>query len=310
MATDDLERPELAAIYESVAGTLAPDVDTAALFAAVARAVARAKAEHPTRAVSSAQLVARIAASAGADAAALTVIDELFVADLLLAEACLHGDDDAVKELDGLLAAAVLPVLRRQLSAHPSQIDEIMQRVRVRILVGERDNEAKLRSYTGRGRLAAWARVVAVRVAYNLLAERDPGLASQQEESLVQAATDALEDPELQLLLTRYAPALTQAVQTALAALGQRERALLRLSLLDQLSIDQIGAIYGRDRSTAARWIARAKQALIAAARAEFCALTQASESEFFSLVDKLPGYFDMSLERLLEQAEGLALPA
>jgi RNA polymerase sigma-70 factor (ECF subfamily) len=158
-------------------------------------------------------------------------------------------------------------------------------------------------AYNATGQLAAWARVVAVRVAYNLLDDARAHTAADIEDSLVQAAIESHEDPELQVLLARYTPVLSRAMELAVTQLTNKERALLRMSLVDALSIDHIAAIYNCHRATAARWLRSAKETLAERARQAFCQLAETSDADFYSIMRALPGYVDVSLERLLAPA-------
>ena len=306
-----MEAPEIRTVrqaYESVVGPVSDSAEHRALLAAVAAAVSTAQATHPTLQVPVAAFVARIARVAGASSEASAIISDMFAADLWLAEAALGGDRAANQLIEDILRSTVQPIVQQRVGANPARVDEIMQLVRVRMLVGDAERPAKLGTYAGRGSFAAWARVVAVRVTYNLLGETKAPVSAELEESLVQAAIVDSDSPELQVLLTRAAPLLKHAMQQAVAALPIRERTLLRLSLVDALSIDEIGAIYDCHRATAARWVASAKDMLADAARTAFCTLAQTSESEFLSVMRALPGYFDVSMERLLvESSEPLA---
>jgi RNA polymerase sigma-70 factor (ECF subfamily) len=69
------------------------------------------------------------------------------------------------------------------------------------------------------------------------------------------------------LLRSDYGPPLQAAFEQALADLGDRDRTALRMHLVDGLSIDQIGKIFGVHRSTAARWLARAGELIVQSTR-------------------------------------------
>src|SRR5262249_43055522 len=66
-------------------------------------------------------------------------------------------------------------------------------------------------------------------------------------------------DPEIEHFKRLYAAEFRAALSEAIAGLASRERNLLRHGFADALSIDQIGALYGVHRSTAARWIHAAR---------------------------------------------------
>ena len=71
---------------------------------------------------------------------------------------------------DGLLTGAVEMGLRR-LRATPSEVSEIEQLLRVKLLTQEADGagRARLGDFTGRGDLRGWLRVAAVRLAIGIL---------------------------------------------------------------------------------------------------------------------------------------------
>lgn len=83
--------------------------------------------------------------------------------------------------------------------------------------------------YQARGKLVAWVRIMAVRTALNLIGSAKP---DELEQSLVQAAVDGDDDPELQVLLARCAPLVRSAMQNAVKLLPNKERCLLCFSLV------------------------------------------------------------------------------
>jgi RNA polymerase sigma-70 factor, ECF subfamily len=297
----DKDLKSLCAEYERTTGPLSDEVADL-LCPLLARNVADAYSAQPEAGVPRGILIARVAAIAGLDLAALA---ELHLSDLLLAERCLAGETRAVRALDDMLATTVRDVIRSKLSLTQVQTEEVMQLVRVRMLVATAERPARLASYRAQGKLSAWARVVALRIAL------DANVKSVDEtESLVQAAALDLDDPELRLLCERYGPLLRDAIERSVRILSRRERTLLKMSIVDALTIDQIGAIYTCHRATAARWVSAAREALIAHAREQFCALAKASESDFISIVRALPSYLDVSLERILREPTQLSTAA
>jgi RNA polymerase sigma-70 factor (ECF subfamily) len=114
--------------------------------------------------------------------------------------------------------------------------------------------------YAGRGPLRGWLRVTATREVLRLL--KRGGREVELEDRMLEAPTLG-DDPALAALKERYRDALANAFREALAALGARERTLLRYQLVDGLSIDDIGAIYQVHRATAARWLVKVRDELI-----------------------------------------------
>src|SRR5687767_7886006 len=87
-------------------------------------------------------------------------------ADLALAQACAAGDAAALRRFDDeILRPAVQAV--RTIDAAPAFVDEVRQRLRAKLLVGDgtADGVAQIRQYAGRGALRGWVGVAAVRTA-------------------------------------------------------------------------------------------------------------------------------------------------
>lgn len=198
----------------------------------------------------------------------------------------------------------LLPGIRAAL-AHACRrsdvVDEIVQRVRVRVLVGDAGARPKIATYTGRGRLYAWLRVTALRMFTNLA--RAEGRGDARDELATAAATSlAWPTPDRLLLDARHGPALREALGAALGALAPRERTLLRLHYLEGLALEAIATIYAVNKSTVSRWIAAAREGLLqhALGALRTDALAPADTEELESLCAYLCGRLDLSLSRLL----------
>jgi RNA polymerase sigma-70 factor (ECF subfamily) len=108
-------------------------------------------------------------------------------------------------------------------------------------------------------------------------------------------------DPELRYIGAMYHDAMTAAVRSAFAALETRERRLLRLAMLDGLTIDDLGKLHGVHRATAARWLADARERVLELTRAQLTEVLGASASEVDSIVRLVHSRVEVSLDRLLQ---------
>jgi RNA polymerase sigma-70 factor (ECF subfamily) len=231
----------------------------------------------------------------GADAAAR------HGADLFLACASAHGDPAALRHVDALLVAASHAV--RQIDADPAFVDEARQRLRAALLVGDGAAPPRIAAYAGRGPLRAWLGVSAVRTA--LMMERARKRAKEVPAddpdelggALAMASTG---DPELDLLKRQHAAAFRAALVEACAGLEPRLRACLRMHLVDELSIDEIGAAYGVHRATAARWVQRARDELAATSHRLLIERLRLSATELDRLAALVRSQLDVSLSQLL----------
>ena len=93
---------------------------------------------------------------------------------------------------------------------------------------------------------------------------------------------------------------LAIAIRAALVELTARERTLLRYSLIDDLTLDEIGAIYTTHKSTVSRWLARTRERLWELARDKLAIQLAGQTDQISSLVRGLRDSLDLSLERLL----------
>jgi RNA polymerase sigma-70 factor (ECF subfamily) len=198
--------------------------------------------------------------------------DDLHHADLAWARALAAGDTAALERYERELVPAIDAQLRRR--GHPADaVADVQQTLRARLLVGD-GGEPAIARYEGRGPLRAWVLVSALREAVRLRrrAHREPALGDDALAALADRGADggpagagSVDAPGKE----RYREAFRAAFRAAIAQLSARDRNLLRMHLLDGLTIDQVGAIQGVHRATAARWIERAREAVARAVRRE-----------------------------------------
>jgi RNA polymerase sigma-70 factor (ECF subfamily) len=263
----------------------------------VERAIDRARSAHPDLRVDDEAFAALLGACVAGSPDPLAALDTLHLGDLLLAGASMRGDAGAVVRLERDCLGPAHAVVARILG--PSECDDAMQSVRERLLVGREGSAPRLGEYAGRGSLAGWIKVVAVRTALNWARDhRDQGT-SPDDDALLELP--GAEHPELEHMRAQYRPEFKAAFQAALAALDARERILLRLQFVDDLTVDQIGALYSVHRSTAARWVARARESLFEGTRRRLAERLGLDASRLASILDLVRSHVDLSLVRLLE---------
>jgi len=173
-----------------------------------------------------------------------------------------------------------------------------VQTVMTRLIVGGADGAPILDRYTGRGRLGAWIRVVASRDALKAL--RGDGREVPIDAARLDRVGAPDADLEMDYMKAVYRTAFADAFYAALDGLAPRDRLMLRYSVLDGLSIDRIAAAYGVHRATAARWVARARQQLVASTRARLIRAEGLTDSEFDSVTRLIRSQLDLSIRRRL----------
>lgn len=218
-------------------------------------------------------------------------LKSLHLADLLLALACLEHDRAALTQLDAQLTVVVSTVGRRSTAA---ERDELEQELRVRLLVPRDGAPAKLTLYGGRGPLGAFARVVALNLVHTA---RERAL--QASDTQLAGLPDQA-DWESQVLRVDQQAQFREAFRRAVQSLTARQRALLRLNLLDGLSIDELAPLYAVHRSSIARWLAEARATLEAHTRKLLGELLHLSAQDVERLLASTQSGFELSLGRAL----------
>ncbi len=214
--------------------------------------------------------------------------------DLYLACACAAGDAAAHRVLEEQVLSQV-PLFVSRVTTSPDVTAEIRQDLRERLLVGRGDARPRIAEYAGQGPLGGWVRVAALRMALDRAGD------ARREEAMAEVPALATPvDPELALLRERYRDSYQTALRDALGALAVKERAVLRLSVVDGLSIDAIGRAYRVHRATAARWVVGAREQLLKHTYALLGERLQLRESELRSLATALRSELHLSLGRLL----------
>lgn len=238
-------------------------------------------------------IAARVASRAGETAD--RVVRTMPAADLYLAAACAVGDPAAIAAFRDVHGPAIRQVLGR-LGAPIATIDETEQRVLVMLFVGEGGGAPQITTFSGRGRLRSWLRSVAIRTGRRLMGVLHGG---DDREDDLDDLPGAVRDPELELLRARYATEVKAAFASALAALSERQRNVLRQYYLDELTIDQLAALYQINRATAARWVAGARLAIVTRTRELLVGELGVASSDVDSIIRLVRSQLSLSLREL-----------
>jgi RNA polymerase sigma-70 factor (ECF subfamily) len=223
---------------------------------------------------------------------------QLHTVDLYLACACACGDTHAVAafEIQGL---GVIDRALASLRIDEHVVAEVKQQLRRDLLVGD-GRPPGIVDFLGRGHLRGWVRVMAVRAALALVrrARRDRSI----DQDLLEHELGPQNDPELEFLKHKYRSEFGSALQEAIGDLPVRERTLLRQQFLDGLSIDEIGFLYQVHRATAARWLVRARERVLARTRAKLMRRLTLQPEEFESILRLIHSRLDFSLRAFFGQ--------
>jgi RNA polymerase sigma-70 factor, ECF subfamily len=257
-----------------------------------------AQAAWPTVELAPELFIAHIARHLPEGVPVETALRQMHTDDLYLACACAKGDIRAIAAFD----THCMSVVESAVSRHRVSSDvaaEVKQLVRERALVGD-SGPPRIAGFSGRGDLRGWVRVMATREAMLLSRRARRETPVDDEELLYAFVTPG--DAELEQAKSRYRDEFKQAFDVALRSLPARDQTLLRQHVIDGLTIDQLGALYRVHRSTAARNLERARQAVLAATRAQMQNRLHVRTTELDSILRMIRSKLEVSLRALVKK--------
>jgi RNA polymerase sigma-70 factor, ECF subfamily len=220
------------------------------------------------------------------------------IPDLYLACGCALGHKTAVVAFDRAFRPLVGQVIAR-MDRSPAFADDVFQHMCERLLVGSGEGAGKITEYAGRASLRAWLTTIAKRTALNLRRRKDDQPAETDRSGVIEAGMAALgarEGPETGLLKARFKGIFEGAIRAALDGMSAADRTLLVLNLVDGVTVRQLAAMQGATKSTMARRIASAREALAEATRRELRGQAKLTESEYESVVALLQSQLEVSV--------------
>lgn len=183
---------------------------------------------------------------------------ELRPDDLWLACGALTEVPAALRVLDELIAAACSR-LSGAMAEAGVELEELTQGIRVDLLVGS-DGTPKLQRYSGRGSLSRWIRSAAARRL--ALALKARGARSELGNALSGSAMALPSLPEFRALEHQQRTLFVQYLREAFFELDVRQRNLLRLHLIQGMSLAALGRQYRVHRTTMHRKVWQACEQL------------------------------------------------
>ncbi|PTL77365.1 RNA polymerase subunit sigma-70 [Vitiosangium sp. GDMCC 1.1324] len=224
------------------------------------------------------------------------VLRILHGADLYLACACATGEPSALRAFE----QNILRFIPYRLGAlSPSMVEEVLQVLRERLLVGTEEAPPKIESYGGRGPLLTWVGITAGRIAGELVRRngRELPVTDPPEEFARMLASG---NPEHEILREDARQLLVEVVRKAVAALPEQERTLLRLHHFDGFTMDRLALMYGDSRSGVARKVASAREQLLERVHAELAHQLKQDHLAMESLLGLVRSQLEISLQRML----------
>lgn len=230
-------------------------------------------------------------------------LEDAALGELHLACGCSRGDKDALARFDVDYMSAVGPALAH-MKLPQGTADEVRQRVRHKLLVPtDVGGYPKIDAYAGRGKLRGLVKVVATRTALNLIraSKREVGLSDGGGGLDLSRLPSPERDPELHYMKQQYRQHFSEAFEAAVGDLDGRQRNLLRLHLLEGITLDRLATMYDVHRATVVRWLAKARSTLMEATHKRLQARLSVNPEELESLMRLIASRLDVSVQRMLQ---------
>ncbi len=280
-------RSFVAALEPDTAAELPPGLD-----AAIDRVIETARAAWPGIELDDDVFLAFVAERTHGPV--LAALERLPAADLYLVCACARHDPAALRAFDASFVGEVEPALR-QSGLFPDLVDEVKQRLRIKLLMATDGHPPRILDYMGRGGLHGWLRVIAVREGLNAMrADRRALAANLSDVPLVSG------DPALEHVKARYRVEFRQAIAEAAATLEPRERNVLRQYYLDGFTFEALAGMYRVHLATVARWVEKAREALFSATRRVLVTRMNIPRDDIDSVLRLIESQLEVSARDLL----------
>jgi len=258
--------------------------------------LAAARARWPELAIEparfEAELVRRLGTPLTPELLASIRADEVY-----LAIACGDGAPPAVAHVEAACAREV-EIATKKLRGTPDQADELRGYLHQLLFTAEPGRAAALATFSGRGDLRGYLRVIASRELIRMINRGRKEVPLDDE--VVLDGLGITNDPEISVMRRRYGADVDAALRAALGSLDERNRAVLRYAMVDGWSSEKIGAFYGVHRGSVARWLQTIREQLGDQIRAELATRLKLPVDEVTSVVRLVQSRIEISFARLL----------
>jgi RNA polymerase sigma-70 factor (ECF subfamily) len=263
----------------------------------LARAIGTAREAWPELQVDTRLFLAHVARHLSRGEDLTRALTQLFVADLFLACGCAHGEPQALACFEKTYLAKVVRTLG---PGHPlGGGDEVIQCLRERLLVATDSAPPRIATYSGRGPLAVWVHMAAIRLAINLRKAEQRGAQCAAKLFALRAPQA---DPELEYLKACYATEVEEAFRVTLSALSPRLGNVVRLHYLEGVPVGAVGTIYRVSGRTVQRWLSEARRTILDETRRRLCQRLKLAEGELDSLLGMVRSRLDLGIFQHLPQ--------
>jgi len=225
--------------------------------------------------------------------------------DLYLAVACSIGESAAITVFSRRYMSRLSHYLRR-FGDSSELIDDVRANLEDKLLFSaEVGHPPRIHQYVGRGPLEAWVAMTAQRSLLSMLRSRGSASRSAPADELWElwSAASGLERDESH----RFADTIRETLRQVIQSLPVRERNVLRLSIVEDVSLSQIARMLNVNQSTVSRAFHACLDKVNEEMRVRLKALHGMRDSEIESVVRDLRSQIDLSLSGVFADAPELA---
>ncbi len=197
-------------------------------------------------------------------------IGEIRADDLCLIIACERGDEKAWEDLVAGFDATVKSAARK-ISANAEDAEDLASSIWAELYGLRQDAEgnrkSKLAYYSGRGSLGGWLRAVVAQLAVDQFRKQSKLVQLEEDREFDVLANELPnsqnglvaqhENPEEIMTESRTAADIAAALGSAIAALADEDRLILKLYYFEDSKLKDIAATFGFHEATASRRLAR-----------------------------------------------------
>ena len=224
--------------------------------------------------------------------------------DLYLAHACITNAPGALEVFE-TTHRHTIESAARTVDAPPPFLDEVRQRLREALFVAKDGGPPRIGQYSGQGPLAGWVATTTRRIAFRV-ARAGSSRKFVGEEALASEFCKG-GDPDLIFLKAQYKVAFDEAIVKALRKLPRRERLILRLNLVQGVSMDRIAKMHNVTQPTVSRWLQRARVEIMKTIRDVVRDELNIHDRDFDSVLYLVRSQIDVSFSRLLGETDDLS---
>lgn len=225
-------------------------------------------------------------------------LSALHAADMYLSCACLYSVPGAHEAMESHYLRGLPHVLVRA-DLPLSLAEEACLQLRERLFAAESGALPKIATYDGRGSLKSWLRVAALRTALSM--KRRPDARTVALNDAVLCALPPQSSPEIGFMKVYYQADVKAVLQELLLSLPTERSHVLRLHLLDELTLEEIGKIYRVNRSTVKRWLDDIRAHLLKDVRSRLRSRLGIADEELEQFIALMQSQLDLSLSRILK---------